>query len=589
MEKMKPAKRIIALLLALALAVPLAACGGNEDDTAYFRFGFGEEPDSLNPYLGTHTISYYVNNSIYDSLFARGADYELSGSLCAAYETALNDDGSCVYTMTIRDGVKWQDGEALTAGDVAFTLYTTYYWSASHSYDLLFLDPDSIEVANDTTLSFTVEADYPYILEYLAYCPILPEHVWKQCFTDDAGNWLSPDDETVYDKLQLDLTAENMTGSGPFKWHGADETACTLVRNDGYWNGKSGIDALVYVYHVSEPLTALQNGELDACEYMTASALDALKSDGRFDHSLSMIYGFTGISFNLNSPDAGSTANQALQVKEVRQAIDYCAERGRILELAYGGLGAAGGSPLSANSKYYENLADYANYRDSDAEDNVERAVALLEGAGFTFNASGAAYSDADREAGAPRYNANGEGLVFRLWYDSNNTEDQDACTMIKTECALAGIELGVQGYEQTTLWDSTAALDYDMYVVEWGAYVDPSFALSLFIWEDGYWAYAENGYNETGYASGEYDALYNEQLYAKDEAERRSLVKRMQEMVYEDCPMAVLGYFYYIQPVNSAKWQGYSQLPRGSEYGLLWDYTSIYYQLMHLQPVAGD
>ncbi len=586
---MKPARRIIALLLTLVLAVPLAACGGNEDDTAYFRFGFGEEPDSLNPYLGTHTICYYVNNSVYDTLFARDADYELANSLCTGYETKLNDDGTCVYTLMIREGVEWQDGEKLTAGDVAFTLYTTYYWSASHSYDVLFLDPDSIEVADDTTLSFTVEADYPYILECLSYCPILPEHVWKQYFTDDAGSWLASDDEAVLDNLQVDLTAEMMTGSGPFKWYSADETACTLVRNENYWLGKTGIDALVYVYHVSEPLTALQNGELDACEHMTASALDALKNNADFDCKLSMIYGYNAVSFNLNSPEAGSTANQLIQIKQVRQAVDYCIERSRILELAYGGLGVAGDSPLSANNKYYENIANhYAGYRDCNAEDNVERAIALLEGAGFIYNAAGAAYSDADLKAGAPRYNLNGEGLTFRLWYDSNNTEDQDACTMIKAECAKAGIELNVQGYEQTTLWDSTAAYDYDMYVVEWGAYADPSFALSLFIWEDGYWAYANNGYNETGYANAEYDALYQEQLYAKDDAQRRSIIDRMQEMVYEDCPMPVLGYFYYIQPVNSAKWQGYATLPQGSEYGMLWDYTTIYYQLMHLQPVAG-
>ncbi|HWQ58913.1 MAG TPA: ABC transporter substrate-binding protein, partial [Clostridia bacterium] len=276
-------------------------------------------------------------------------------------------------------------------------------------------------------------------------------------------------------------------------------------------------------------------------------------------------------------------------LKEVRQAIDYCTERGRILEMAFSGIGVPGGSMLSANSRYYEDLkANYAGYRDSDAEDNTARAVALLEGAGFTYNASGAAYSEADKTADAPRYNAAGEGLIFRLWYDSNNTEDQDACTMMQTACAEAGIQLETQGYDQATLWDSTAAFDYDMYVVEWGAYVDPSFTLSMFCWEDGYWAYANNGYNETGYSNPEYDALYSEQLYTKDDAARRTIVNQMQEMVYEDCPMIILGYFYYIQPVNSAKWQGYSQLPQGSEYGLLWDYTSLYYNLMHLQPVAG-
>jgi peptide/nickel transport system substrate-binding protein len=589
MDKMKPARILIALLLVLALVLPMAACGNNDDDMVYFRFGFGDQPDSLNPYYGTHTVTYYVFSSIYDTLFTRDADYNLANSLCTGYETQVNDDGTCTYTMTVRDDVKWHDGEKFTANDVAFTLYSTYYWSYAHSYDVLFLDPDSIEVVNDTTLKFTVESDYPYITEYLSVCPIYPEHVWKQYFTDDAGNWLATDDETAFAAREAELTTENMVGTGPFKWYAADDTACTLVRNDGYWNGKSGIGALVYVYNVSEPLTAVQNGELDTCMNMTASALDAIKSDPNFDYAHSMNYGFNCISFNLNAPDAGSSANQLIQIKEVRQAIDYCTPRDYILDMTYDGLGVAGDSLLSSNDSYYDNLrANYAGYRDSNAADSVERAIALLESAGFTYNASGAAYSDADKAAGAMRYNAAGEALSFRLYYDSNNMEDQDTCTIVQETCKKAGIELSVQGFDQATLWDYCDAYDYDMYIVEWGAYVDPSFSLSLFQWEDGYWAYAANGYNETGYANGEYDQLFNEQLYTKDDAQRRQLVNRMQEIVYEDCPMVILGYYYYLQPINSAKWQGYSQLPQGNEYGLMWDYTTMPYQLLHLQYIGG-
>ncbi len=586
---MKPARILIALLLVLAFALPLAACGSNDDDTVYFRFGFGDQPDSLNPYYGTHTVSYYVFSSVYDTLFTRDADYNLANNLCTGYETQVNDDGTCTYTMTVRDDVAWHDGEAFTANDVAFTLYSTYYWSYAHSYDVQFLDPDSIEVVNDTTLTFTVASDYPYITEYLSTCPIYPAHIWKPYFTDDAGSWLAADDEATFAAQEAELSADNMVGTGPFKWYAADDTSCTLVRNDAYWNGKSGIDALVYVYNVSEPLTAIQNGELDACMNMTASALDAIKNDAAFDYAYSMNYGFNCISFNLNAPDAGSSANQLIQLKQVRQAIDLCTPRDYILDMAYDGLGVAGDSLLSTNDSYYNNLrTQYAGYRDSNAADSVERAIALVESAGFTYNASGAAYSDADKAAAATRYNAAGEALSFRLYYDSNNTEDQDTCTIVKETCGKAGIELTVQGFDQATLWDYCDAYDYDMYIVEWGAYVDPSFSLSLFQWEDGYWAYAANGYNETGYANGEYDALFNEQLYAKDDAQRRATVNRMQEIVYEDCPMIILGYFYYLQPINAAKWSGYSQLPQGNEYGLLWDYTTMPYQLLHLTYIGG-
>jgi len=265
----------------------------------------------------------------------------------------------------------------------------------------------------------------------------------------------------------------------------------------------------------------------------------------------------------------------------VREAIDRCLDKEYIIQMAYGDLGIADEGIIGANSPYYYDITTYAGYQG----DDPDAAVALLEKAGFAYSADGGAYTD------GTRYNADGDPLSFSLYYNSDNTEDADAATIIAAECAKIGIQINAQGIEKYTLWNYTDSYDYDMYMIEWSAYSDPFFVLNYFTWNDGANAYSVTdadgnisylGWNDTGWRSADYDALYQQQAVISDSTERYPIVQKMIQMVYDASPISVLGYLGYVQAYNSAHWSGFTQLG-GSSRGMIFTAQIVSQQMLQI------
>ena len=569
---MKKNMRMLSLILALLLLLGLTGCSSN-NQPVYFRIALGES-DSCNPFYGYKTSAYYVFSLVYDTLFEYDESHEnINYKLLKSMD--VSDDG-LTYTLHVRDDIQWQDGEKLTADDVAFTLQMTPQYSYAFTYDTANINPDSVAVVDESTVQFQVYEDANGFLEYLSGIPVVPKHIWDQHLSSD-----NPD--SVY---EVEPTPENMVGTGLYKFYSADETSCVLQLNKNYWGGTSAADVVVLEYKLADDslLAALQSGELDGAQSVTASAVDTVKADKNLDCVYGLTFGFEGIGFNLHDISAGATENPALLNRTVRQAIDYCVPRKYLSEMAYGGLGMPGSSFLNPNSiGYYDIAANYEGYRDGDAADNVDRAIALLEGAGFTLNAAGQPYGEADRTAQAVRYNADGQNLQFRLFIESDKVDDDSAASLIQKECAEAGIGIEISRYDQSTLWSYTDALDYDMYIIEWGGYVDADFACALFAWDDGKFDYAGDGYNDSGYSNPQYDDLYYQQRYTHDPAERVRILEEMQKIIYDDVPYIILGDYYYAQVINSSRWSGYKQLPAFSDCGMIFDQTSFRYNLLHM------
>jgi len=540
----------------------------------YFRLALGEA-DSNNPFFGYKTTAYYVFSLVYDTLFEYDEKHEnINYKLLTSMD--VSDDG-LTYTLHVRDDIKWHDGQKLTANDVAFTLEMTPQYSYAFSYDTANIDPSSVTVVDENTVQFKVYEDANGFLEYLAGIPVVPEHIWGQYLRSDK-----PD--SVY---EVEATPENMVGTGLYKYYSADDTSCVLQLNKDYWGGTSAADVVVIEYKLADDslLAALQSGELDGTQSVVASAVDTVKTDKNLSCINGLTFGFNGIGFNLHDRAQGSTENPTLLIRDVRQAIDYCVPRKYLVQMAYGGLGLPQVSFLNPNSKgYYDIASNYSGYRDSDAADSVDQAIALLEGAGFTYNASGQPYSAADKEAKAVRYNAAGENLQYRLFIESDNVSYDSIATLVQNKCAEAGIGIEISRYDQSTLWSYTDKWDYDMYIIEWNGYVDPDFACALFAWDNGKYCYINgNGYNDSGYSNTHYDDLYYKQRYTHDAQERMQTLEEMQKIVYDDVPYIVLGNYFYAQVINSSRWSGYKQLPAFSDYGLIFDTATFRYNLLHM------
>ena len=179
-------------LLALAIVVVLAAgllwgIGGAvaADESAspaaggktILRLGWTNDPDNLNPFIGYESSSYEIWAINYELLVGfQASDYANVPGVGLATDWQTSDDDK-VWTFTITDKSKWQDGTPLTAKDVAFT----FNYVIDNELGM-FLDYvkfiDKVEATDDTTVVFTCSKPKANMLGL--WIPILPEHIWSK-------------------------------------------------------------------------------------------------------------------------------------------------------------------------------------------------------------------------------------------------------------------------------------------------------------------------------------------------------------------------------------------------------------------------
>jgi len=152
------------------------------------------------------------------------------------------------YTFHLRPGVRWHDGRALTAGDVAFSL--TYY--GAHPFKWAATDMvERAEALDDLTVSVRLRRPFaPFLEDVAGVVPILPRHIW----------------EPIADPLKY-LAPEAIIGSGPFTLASYKEgTGEYLLRaNPAYFRGRPLVGELAYLLvPQAQNVVALQQRATDA-------------------------------------------------------------------------------------------------------------------------------------------------------------------------------------------------------------------------------------------------------------------------------------------------------------------------------------
>ena len=123
---MNSAHKPAALILALALSLGLAACGGNSTSSSLSAPAAPAEPatlvygsgdyTSINPIMNEHCE---IRDLLFDGLMARDGAGNLLPALAESYTC---DEAAMTYTFRLREDVQWHDGEPFTANDVKFTI-----------------------------------------------------------------------------------------------------------------------------------------------------------------------------------------------------------------------------------------------------------------------------------------------------------------------------------------------------------------------------------------------------------------------------------------------------------------------------------
>ena len=165
-------KRVKALLLVFTtLTIALSGCGNAGDETggknsSQITVGIAQDlEDSLDPHKAEAAGTREILFNVFEGLYKPDSDGNLVPAVASGYE--VSDDG-LVYTFTLRDGVKFHNGNPVTAADVKSSLETCADSSSGSALIPAFSNITSIETPDDKTVVITLaEADADF-LSYVA-------------------------------------------------------------------------------------------------------------------------------------------------------------------------------------------------------------------------------------------------------------------------------------------------------------------------------------------------------------------------------------------------------------------------------------
>ena len=284
----------------------------------------------------------------------------------------ISDDG-LTYTFVLQDGLKWSDGEALTAEDIVWNvetalkaaqvaaIYTTCFGYIDGADAYVDGTADSISglAADGNTITFTLTAPYAFFLKNLAMFSFLPKHCLEN--------------EDPLELYQSDFWAAPIT-SGFYKFgEMVVGSYYTMTKND-FYVGTAPIIEKVVVNFTTSAITALTSGTSDYAFFNSASDLDVANADSNLTGFYNEYLFYRYFVFNMNGVDGNS--NPAMQDVRVRKAIALAIDQKALAELFKG---AATAQTSGVPESDPDNTGDGIGY-------DPEQAKQLLNEAGWDWN-----------------------------------------------------------------------------------------------------------------------------------------------------------------------------------------------------------
>ena len=343
-------KKLMSMFLASALLLAvLTGCGFTGSSTQSPSGGEGESGGStrdtlvyydsneirtLVQWAASDTQSFTILNNAFEGLFRLDANHEPQPALAESY--TVSDDG-LVYTFTLREGLQWSNGTALTANDFVFAWLKQMSADATNGYNFIMTDyivngleygegtatadQVGVKALDDRTLEVTIKNPTPYFL-YLTtlsmYFPLNEEYVTEQ--GDNYG-----------------ITADNMIYCGPYVITSYDPAVGTsMAKNETYWDAASVSIPKVEVKIIKDQSSALNTylaGDLDKVNLSSAD-VPTYESNPEF-HTVTE-FRSTYLQFNLDDP--------AMANLNIRKALGYAIDRSILADtiLADGSTAAEG-------------------------------------------------------------------------------------------------------------------------------------------------------------------------------------------------------------------------------------------------------
>jgi peptide/nickel transport system substrate-binding protein len=488
------------LAFGLLLAMSLAAQAVAQDKVLHI--GLRQDPDLLDPTLGSSYVGRIVFSGICDKLFDIDTKLNIVPVLATGYE--WKDPTHLL--IRIRDGVKFQDGEKLDAEAVKYKLMRDLNAKGSMRRGEV-SSIDSIDVIDPLTVQLNLKSPASQLLAQL---------------TDRAGIMISPKaTEAAGDKFGLHPVC-----AGPFSFDSrVAQDRIVLKRFPGYWDAKSiHFDEVVYLQNPNSSvrLANLQAGALDLVEYVLPTDVPAVQKDPRLKIVMDDSLAYNGIAINTNNGAAQETVigKNAL----VRQAFELGLDREAIIQVVYNGLFAPVVQANPPSSPYYiKDLTPPAR--------DPEKAKALLKQAGVTLPVP----------------------VTLTI---TNQSDDQQTAEVIQSMEREAGFDVKIKTMEFAASLQSGYAGDFQAYMIGWSGRADP---------DGNMWQMLHTGgtFNYGHYTNADVDKALDDARTVAAVDQRRQFYAKVWEQERKDLPLIYLWIGKNIVGMKKTI-NGFQQVPDG-------------------------
>ena len=516
--------RVLAILAVLGLLIgactgsssaPAGSAGTTAGKAAYggtLTFAMNSDISNMDPMLSGLFVDRHLMYAMYDSLVRVTPKGEIIPWL--AEKWTFTPDGKSV-TFNLKTGVKYQDGTAFDAESVKWNL--DRYRLTKESFRLAELAPvDSVTVVDPATVKVDLKAPFAPFLSQLV---------------DRSGMMLS---RKAVEAGGADFTRKAFkAGSGPFiLTEAVKDDHYTFEKNPDWWGKAPNGDKLPYLDKViikpitdgDVRLTNVRTGQVQATNAITGKDVPTVKADSTLTYVEA-----PGIGWNSLVPNRSKDFifAEGRYVKAVAMAID----RDEIIQSGPArGVGVPGWGPIAPSH--------------------------------FAFDASFKPYPKAD-PAGAKKLVADvGKGpLKFELLVSSGDAATLQLAQLIQSELAKADITADIK----TLLFNEIVKLQQDhkhlgMTLINWSGRIDPDGNVYDF-------DYTGRPNNDSNYSNKDVDKLLDDSRTTTDNAKRKDLLLKAQQIFVVDDPARVWYGYQVAQLLTAKAVQGFEiypdQLPR--------------------------
>ncbi len=386
-------KKLVALMMALVMALSCAMAATAEEAKTSMAVCLASEPDTLDPALNSAVDGATVTSHLFSGLaaWAQNAEGKLEiDAECATElpEPVANEDGTMTYTYTLKDGLTWSDGQALTAKDFEFAWKRAASTALGADYGYMFEGvkgyPDelAVEATDEKTLVVTLNNALPYwneLLAFPAFFPVREDVVANEAWATDPSTYVS---------------------NGPYTMTGWDHNSkITLTKNAAYFAADTiTMDEIDFYLSddANNMLANFQKGDWQLIDDVPTSEIASLKEQYPTEFVVAGQIGTYYVCWNINEnilpADTELTGVEAAQAEaEIRRAVALLLDRNYIVtEIGQAGqvpassfvamgMTDADGSEFYQNAGHNEGFDGYYNVSEDAYMDNWNSAVETLK------------------------------------------------------------------------------------------------------------------------------------------------------------------------------------------------------------------